>query len=204
VPPGVEGRRARGERRCGIVDVLRCGEHDKPLSSSWRTSGKGEGSPVHGRPGEERTSLSIAGMASTGARTVHKARRWGVVLGVPTPTGLSLPGASARRPRAPAGPTHRSGHGLGGRQHGKPSERRDRGAMDAFPAAPFQVNGFQPCRSCAAHHLGSDEVLLSAGCRILRLQLAHAMECVENCMALLTTLFHIIYGIRFILYNSSQ
>jgi len=159
---------------------------------------------VHGRPGEERTSLSIAGMASTVARTVHYTRRWGVVLGVPTPKGLSLPGASAQRPRAHTGPTHRSGHGLGGRQHGKPSERRDLVAMDAFPAAPFQVNGFQPCSSCAAHHLGSDEVLLSAGCRILRLPLANPIECVENCMALLITLFHIINGIRFILYNAFQ
>ena len=55
-------------------------------------------------------------------------------------------------------------------------------AIDAFPATPFEVNGFQPCGGCAAHPVGSDEVLLSTECRILRLQIANQIECVENFM----------------------
>lgn len=51
------------ERLCGVVDLLSCGRHHAPLSSSCRTWGKGVGS--HGRRWREgqQTSLSIHVMA---------------------------------------------------------------------------------------------------------------------------------------------
>jgi hypothetical protein len=67
-----------------------------------------------------------------------------------------------------------------GRQRVKTPERRALVARDAFPSAPFQVNGFQPCGGCAAHHWDSDEVWLRARCRIWRLKLTKPTECVEN------------------------
>ena len=67
-----------------------------------------------------------------------------------------------------------------GRQRVKPPERRALVASDAFPSAPFQGNGFQPCSGCAAHHWDSDEVWLPARGRIWRLKLTKPTECVEN------------------------
>ena len=69
-------------------------------------------------------------------------------------------------------------------------------AIDAFPAAPFEVQWLPAVRWLRSSSVGSDEVLLSTECRILRLQIANQIECVENFM----THWHL-FSIEEIIFN---
>jgi hypothetical protein len=65
---------AVGARRCGVVDLLSCGRHHNPLSSSRRTWGKGGRSPVRGRHEGSRPHPSNATLRQRAMRRLRVGR----------------------------------------------------------------------------------------------------------------------------------